>query len=394
MLHDEVVPFDDLSASGTLRGTAALSAMVDRGELNFEGAMVDVEPGTDLVALTDAIEDLGQHEDLGTGGPVFVSDQAAAVRRTNDAMRPLAFALGVAAVAIGLVVLLVVGQAVSRASREAQRRCRSAPRHRLPIRATASRSSPAARRSSAWPGRSAPWSSPWRFPAGSRSAWRGWPSPNPACASTRSSSSAGAGVIVVLTTVSALPAALLGAHRRPQATQALPPRRRGGGERPVAGRGAGRSVRGVRRRLPSGPDAQHTRRRDRGDHVGPRHRDLRRQPRCAHRHAEPLRPGLGPDGRRPVRAGPGDESHRPAGDGSGCPRHRSRQLRRRHRQRRARAGVRSPVRTRASSRSASSRDGPPRRPTRSSSAARRSTASVSKSATASTSTLAQVSSRC
>ena len=118
VLHEEVVPFDDLSASGTLRGTAELSAMVDRGELNFEGAMVDVEPGTDLVALTDAIEDLGQQLDLGTGGPVFVSDQAAAVRRTNDAMRPLAFALGVAAVAIGVVVLLVVGQAVSRASRE------------------------------------------------------------------------------------------------------------------------------------------------------------------------------------------------------------------------------------------------------------------------------------
>ena len=67
VLHEEVVPFDDLSSSGTARRTAALSAMVERGTTNFEGAMVDVEPGTDLVALTDVIEDLGRRPETGYG---------------------------------------------------------------------------------------------------------------------------------------------------------------------------------------------------------------------------------------------------------------------------------------------------------------------------------------
>ena len=184
VLHDEVVPFDDLSASGTLRGTAPLSAMVDRGKWNFEGAMVDVEPGTDLVALTDGNRGLGEQEDLGTGGPVFVSDQASAAQTVSDAMRPLAFALGVAAVAIGLVVLLVVGQAVSRASREtsddvdALRAIGSRPRRPRP-------SSPGRAAVIGVAGAVGAVASPWRFPTGSRSAWRGWPSPNPACTSTR-----------------------------------------------------------------------------------------------------------------------------------------------------------------------------------------------------------------
>ena len=119
VFHDEVVAFDDLSASGSVLATPPLAALVDRGEWNFEGAEMDVEPGTDLAALTVTIEALSRREDLGTGGPVFVSDQASAARQVNDSMRPLAVALAVAAGAIGLVSLVVVGQSVSRASREA-----------------------------------------------------------------------------------------------------------------------------------------------------------------------------------------------------------------------------------------------------------------------------------
>ena len=118
VLYDEVVPFSDLNESGSILATAPLAALVDRANWNFEGAFVDAEPGTDLAELTTAIEALGDDEDLGTGGPVFVSDQASAARQVSDAMRPLAVALAVAATAIGLVALLVVGQAVSRASRE------------------------------------------------------------------------------------------------------------------------------------------------------------------------------------------------------------------------------------------------------------------------------------
>lgn len=118
VLFDEVVPYSGLSESGSAIGTAPLAARVDRADWAFEGALVDVEPGIDLDALTAEIEALGRREELGTGGLVFVADQAALARQVSDAMRPLAVSTAIAAVGIGLVALLVVGQAVSRVSRE------------------------------------------------------------------------------------------------------------------------------------------------------------------------------------------------------------------------------------------------------------------------------------
>lgn len=115
--YDEVVPFSELDASGSILATAPLAALVDRESWNYEGVALDAEPGADLAELTAVIEGLGE-ADLGTGGPVFISDQTAAARQVGDSMRPLAVALAVAAIAIGLVTLLVVGQAVSRATRE------------------------------------------------------------------------------------------------------------------------------------------------------------------------------------------------------------------------------------------------------------------------------------
>ena len=120
VVYDEVVPFSDLNQSGSIMATPPLAALVDRGEWNFEGAYVDAEPGTDLGAA-----DHGNRRRRPAGGPrravgpVFVSDEASAARQVSDAMQPLAVALGVAALVIGLVVLVVVGQAVSRSSREA-----------------------------------------------------------------------------------------------------------------------------------------------------------------------------------------------------------------------------------------------------------------------------------
>jgi ABC-type lipoprotein release transport system permease subunit len=118
VLYDEVVPFSDLNQSGSILATPPLAALVDRARWNFEGAFIDAVPGTDLDALTSTIEDMGGHEDLGTGGSVFVSDEASAAHQVSDAMQPLAVALGIAALVIGVVVLVVVGQAVSRSSRE------------------------------------------------------------------------------------------------------------------------------------------------------------------------------------------------------------------------------------------------------------------------------------
>ena len=116
--YDEVVPFGDLNATGSILATAPLAELVPRAYWNFEGAFVDVDPAVDLDAMTEEIERLGNDPSLGTGGPVFVADQAAATRGVNDSMQPLAASLAVAATAFGVVTLLIAGQAVARGTRE------------------------------------------------------------------------------------------------------------------------------------------------------------------------------------------------------------------------------------------------------------------------------------
>ena len=119
VVYDEVVPFGELNASGSVHGTPPLAALVERDDWNFEGAFVDTDPEADLDALIAAIEELGEDNSLGTGGPVFVSSQASVTRQVDDSMQPLAAAIAIAAAVIGVVALLVIGQAMARANREA-----------------------------------------------------------------------------------------------------------------------------------------------------------------------------------------------------------------------------------------------------------------------------------
>lgn len=121
VLHDEIIPFSDLNAQGSMIGTPALAAMSEsRTDWNFEGAQVDVEPDRDLDALAASIEDLAGRVEMGTGGPVFISDERASAEQVSDAMQPLSVGLLVAAAAVGVVAVVVVGQAVGRATRAAQ----------------------------------------------------------------------------------------------------------------------------------------------------------------------------------------------------------------------------------------------------------------------------------
>ena len=215
VVYDEVVPFSDLNEMGSILATAPLAALVERADWNFEGAMIDVDPGTDLDALAAAIEDVGRREELGTGGPVFVSDQASAARQVNDSMRPLAVALAVAAVAFGLVALLVVGQAVSRATREvpedvdALRAIGSRPRDRVAFalaRAAVVGVAGAAGAAVVAVALSG------RFPIGvAREA-----EPDPGLHVDGTLLALGALAIAIVTIVSALPAALLRVRRRTQ----------------------------------------------------------------------------------------------------------------------------------------------------------------------------------
>ncbi len=217
VLFDEVVPDSGLSESGSVIATAPLGALVDQANRNFEGAWIDVQPGTDLDALAAEIEALGQHEELGTGGPVFLADQAALARRVDDAMQPLAVSLAIAAIAIGLVALLVVGQAVSRASRES----------RVEIEALQAIGSQPGDRAALTLARAAVIGTVGAvgavvvavamsslFPIGvARVA-----EPDPGMRVDGLTLAIGAGAIIVLTVCSAVPAAVLGRDRRAQST--------------------------------------------------------------------------------------------------------------------------------------------------------------------------------
>ena len=113
--YDEVIPFNDLNEAGSILATRALAALVDPSDWNFEGAFIDVTPGTDLQRLAAEIEGMG---DADGAGSVFVSDQRAEMAVVSDSIRPLAIALAVSAAALALVALVVVGQALSRSQQE------------------------------------------------------------------------------------------------------------------------------------------------------------------------------------------------------------------------------------------------------------------------------------
>jgi ABC-type lipoprotein release transport system permease subunit len=116
VLATEVIPFSDLDAFGTMLFTPAAGELAPRKDWGFEGIQVDVAPGTDVAALGERIERMGAASPL-TGGTVFVSDLTANAAEVQDGLRPLAVALAMFAVVVGLVALFVVGQAVTRHTR-------------------------------------------------------------------------------------------------------------------------------------------------------------------------------------------------------------------------------------------------------------------------------------
>ena len=88
-----------------------------RADWSFEGAFVDLDEATDLPASIEAISTLGVAADAGTGGPVFISDETAQAGDVQDGMRPLAVALAAVAAAVGVVALVIIGQALARHTR-------------------------------------------------------------------------------------------------------------------------------------------------------------------------------------------------------------------------------------------------------------------------------------
>ena len=308
--YDEVVPFSDLNATGSILATAPLAELVPRVDWNFEGAFVDVDPAVDLDAMTEEIERLGNDPSLGTGGPVFVADQAAATRRVNDSMQPLAASLAVAATAFGVVVLLIVGQAVARATREPAEEVdtlralglRPIDRLGVPLGLAALVGSFGALGAVAV---ALALSS--RFPIGVARVAEpdpGFAVDHHGAARRRTVDRRGHG-----------------GQRRHQWPDPDPPARgsraplTGGRHRSEVGSGPGGcpggALRGQQRGESPGADAKHPRRGDPRRDGGHGDDHVRRQPRCPAGHTVAVWAGVGPDARRPVRAGSGGPRDRP-----------------------------------------------------------------------------------
>lgn len=112
---NEVVPFTDLDEFPWISHGPGVTALAPPESTQFEGALVDTEPGTDVDELRAAISSLAEQHTgtLGEAG-VFTNDQAALADDVQGSIRPLAVALGAFAAVTAIVVAVVVGQAVRR----------------------------------------------------------------------------------------------------------------------------------------------------------------------------------------------------------------------------------------------------------------------------------------
>ncbi len=112
---NEVVPFTDLDEWGWFTTSPALTALARPEHVQFEGAVVDLEPGAVVSDVRSRIEAVAERhtEGLGPDG-LFIADQVALAEDVRDSIRPLAVSLGAFAGVTALVALLVVGPAVRR----------------------------------------------------------------------------------------------------------------------------------------------------------------------------------------------------------------------------------------------------------------------------------------
>jgi hypothetical protein len=114
---NEVIPFNAMDEFGTFLVPPPVTALQARADWAFEGAFVDLDAGADLSDAVATIDALGARPDAGTGGPVFISDETAQADAVQDGMRPLAIALAAVAASVGVVALVIVGQALARHTR-------------------------------------------------------------------------------------------------------------------------------------------------------------------------------------------------------------------------------------------------------------------------------------
>lgn len=111
---DEVVPYNDLSGEPWLTVSPAFTEHVAPRGYQFEGAYVDVEPGTDVDALRAEVMDLATEFAVDLPDGLFGADQSEQARAVQDGIRPVAVSLGLFAAVVGLVGAVVLGLLVRR----------------------------------------------------------------------------------------------------------------------------------------------------------------------------------------------------------------------------------------------------------------------------------------
>jgi hypothetical protein len=111
---NDVVPFSDQDALPVLLVMPPLARVPDAQDRAYEVAEIAVKPGTNVEGLRKRVEALAAADPAVSAEPLFVADFAKDGNEVVRGLRPLAVALGLVALVLGLVGALAAGQAVAR----------------------------------------------------------------------------------------------------------------------------------------------------------------------------------------------------------------------------------------------------------------------------------------
>ena len=115
VLRDSIVPVNVLAQTAYIQASPALYRELGPDYQAFDGAYVQLAPGTSVGQFTVAAAALAREPRYAkTGGQIFVSDESVQDAAVERSIRPQAIALAIFALVLAITALLVVGQAAVR----------------------------------------------------------------------------------------------------------------------------------------------------------------------------------------------------------------------------------------------------------------------------------------
>lgn len=115
VLRDSIVPVNVLAQTAYIQASPALYSQLGSHYQAFDGAYVQLAPGTSVDRFTMAATALAREPRYArTGGQIFVSDESVQDAAVERSIRPQAIALAIFALVLAITALLVVGQAAVR----------------------------------------------------------------------------------------------------------------------------------------------------------------------------------------------------------------------------------------------------------------------------------------